>query len=353
MKKVILYIVVILILNFFVAAAIYAAEYEIRRLTDQQGIYPEINYNGQVVWQSNDGIYYYDGSIVRNIHHYGTLPKINNAGQIVWDIYDRFDPGHIYLFDGNDVTVFHSGIEPSINGQGDIVWEEDFSIMLYRSDMKNIVILSESSNYYDMNELGYVAWREGNSFKIYNRQNIETIYISDDNDESITHIQINDRNNIVYSLYKQGGVYLYDSQTKTIDELSPTGESPYINNNNKVIWVEGDGRLFMNDGTRTLHIADNPWLWQIADNDDVIWWEYNGGLYVYKLGNTTMISENGGYFDINSNGQIVWTPKSLGVYLATPIDIHNTNLNESSDTDEPNIANNDKDDTICFISIVL
>jgi len=244
---------------------------------------PQINNNGQVVWEGYDGtdweIFLYDGSTttqLTNNSYDDTHPQINDNGYVVWEGYDGTD-SEIFLYDGIDTIQItdnsYDDLDPQINNNGYVVWRDrhlyfggpDSEIYLY--DGSNTIQLTHNAfSDFDpqINNNGVVAW-VGNGLFLYDGTTItqltgEYSYGGED-------LQINDDGYLVWfadHAAEEGGVYMYNGAEiiRVIKNRGYENRDPDMNDMGHVVWIRepiegGPGKVMLFDGTRKVQLTNN------------------------------------------------------------------------------------------------
>lgn len=129
---------VLILTTFILSFAFSAPIYPTFQLTDNNyyDTVPQINCNGDVVWQGYDGsdseIFLYDrarGAFIQltDNNGYDAAPQINCNGDVVWQGYDGSD-FEVFLYDRATGTTlqltnnYYPDDSPQISDNGDVVW---------------------------------------------------------------------------------------------------------------------------------------------------------------------------------------------------------------------------------------
>jgi len=173
---------VLLLTAFIVSFAFSAPIYPTFQVTDNNyyDAVPQINDNGDVVWQGYDGsdyeIFLYDRATgltlqLTDNYYYDATPQINCNGDVVWRGYDGYSY-EIFLYDRTSgattklSNMDYSASSPQINCKGDVVWVGvdgyDYEIFLY--DKASGATLQLTDNYSpeaspQINDNGDVVWQ--------------------------------------------------------------------------------------------------------------------------------------------------------------------------------------------------
>ncbi|MFN8549058.1 MAG: hypothetical protein U0527_14095 [Candidatus Eisenbacteria bacterium] len=282
---------------------------------------PEVNDQGQVVWQGFDGqdweIFTREvaGGAVHQITNNTTddwHPKINASGRIVWD-----------RFDGQDYEIFSSSFEgtgvvqvtnnsatsgqprddvwPEINAAGRVVWfgHDGNDWEIFSADATGGAILNLSNNaiedeYPKINSSGRVVW----------------------------HAWQDNNNTEIWSANATGGIATRISNNSLPDWY------PEINALGRVVWMERDAtgdweiRAANADGSNQAAITDNDAHDQYPKIDDsgrVDWQGFDGHdweIYQWSGGTVYQVTDNESddrAVDLGLSGGAVWHGEDLTV----------------------------------------
>ena len=336
--------------------------------------YPQINDNGEVVWQGSDGlddeIFFYDGTSttqLTNDAHENLEPQINDAGWVVWQGCDGEDCPYglgdyeIFLHDGTNTTQLtdnaYYDYPPQINDNGWVVWQEsdgsDVEIFLYDgASTTQLTDNGQDDRSPQINDSGWVVWYGGvgTDFEIFLYDGASTIQLTN-NDYDDYYPQINDDGYVVWwggDLFGGEEIFLYDGATTTQLTNNAYGDyNPKINHNGWVVWQGCDGEnceiglgdyeIFLYDGASTIQLTNNDYYDaspQINDNGWVVWYGCDGSdcwagdgdweIFLYD-GTSTMQLTNNAYHDlepqISGDGHVVWyghDGSDYEIFLAGP-----------------------------------
>jgi hypothetical protein len=345
MKKHILAVLALgVILIFTRTSTSYAAIYATTQITDN--VYndgnPQINNNGQMVWQGNDGtdeeIFFYNGTTTIQLTDNTTndqLSRINNSGQVVWEMLGSSNY-EIFFYDGTTTIQLTDNLypdrAPQINNNGQVVWRgydgSDYEIFFY--DGTTTIQLTDNTTddlFPWINDSGQVVWSgsDGSDYEIFFYDGTTTIQLTNNTTDD-RHPRINNNGQMVW---RGGGIsnyeiFFYDGTT-TIQLTDNTTEDrfPHINNSGQVVWSGSDGsdlEIFFYDGMLTDNMKPDTRP-QINDSGQVVWMGYDGSDYEIFLydGTTTIRVTDNTYSDrldtgdmnnngqINDSGQVVWS----------------------------------------------
>lgn len=277
-------------------------------------LYPQINDNGNIVWQGYNGaswqIYHYNVTIgttnLSNNANNNYYPQINSNGDVVWQTDDGTDT-LLYLYiptTGEKIPIPNSygGYGAQINNQGKVVWRgEDGSntaIYLYDPLTTTTNQLPDSSSYSggnpQINGNGDVVWDSKNNA---------------------------DSNRVIY-FYKFSTNTTINLTTNAYDSLNPQ-----INEQGKVVWQGYDGlnwQIYLYDTsivTTSVNLSNNFYdnsIPQINNKGDIIWSRYgvSSEIYFYDatIGSINQIPDSSDSMDnlhqINDQGQVIWVDSS-------------------------------------------
>lgn len=265
--------------------------------------YPQINTNGQVVWEGRgieEKIFLYRDGVVSNLTNNGTqgwYPQINASGQVVWQASDGSD-WEIFLYrDGVVSKLTNNSIHdwyPKISDTGQVVWQgydlSKYDIFLYRDGVVSKLGTDGANNTRpQINASGQVVW-QGNK---------DTNY----------------------------GIFLF--QDGAVSQLGINGARPQINRSGQVVWQGHDGtdwEIFLyRDGVVTQLTTDDIQEYdpQINDSGHVVWRGWSGidyKIFLYQDGFVSQIWTDGftcwaDWYDwrpqINNSGQILWQARDV------------------------------------------
>jgi hypothetical protein len=365
-------IIITLLLSFLLILTLtsisYSEYYKTRLISS--GIFPQINNNGYIVWEKNDGsdneIFLYDGiGIIRitNNSYYDWTPKINNRGQIVWTVNEGiYSDSEIFFYDGTNIIKLtdnaYDDYSPQINNNGYVVWfgpdefgNHDLEIFLYDgTSVKNISNNDFADYGPEINDNGQVVWSgdDGNVY-LYDGTSVNKL----PNNAYAQNPQINNKGDVVWEGWDgtDWEIFLYDG-TKTIqitDNLLDD-QNPKINDSGYIVWERWDvvdyyytdTEILLYNGTDIIQITDNSYNDfdpEVNNKGHVVWawgpiqqeWPFLGtGISIYDGENITQLSDYSDMYSkpqINDNDYVVWKgvfPRRKGVgegvFLAVPTD---------------------------------
>ena len=345
MKK--LLTIPIFTLLFLSLVSTASAEWEITQLTNNSEYEgpPQNNDNGHIVWIGMGGgadveIFFFDGSITVQLTDNSGYddevfnPQLNNEGQVVWN-----DFSHIYYYDGISTKSFLVGIidliehSHRINNSGHTVWSVGNEIYYY--DGSAVTQLSDGySNWYpEINDNGHVVWSLG--FRSYGIDYYFVFYHDGISARALGPTstvapvpKINNSGHVVWSADggSDGGtdreIFYYNGTS--IIQLTTNNtfdSSPDINDNGKITWRGYDGtdyEIFYYDGNTIIQLTNNSkndGIPQINNSGHIVWSSpYGGGdtdseIFYYDGSAITQLTDNthsDAGPNINDNGQIVW-----------------------------------------------
>jgi hypothetical protein len=308
-----------------------------------------LNDTGQLVWQgwdgSHDQVFLWNGASVRQLSQ-GSQdnrhPQINHQGQVVWE-----GGGQIYLWDGASVQQLTTGvvqnITPQINDAGEVVWAGSGDIYFW--DAGNTRQLTHGDAQYStprINSSGQVVWVSN-----WNSGARRDVYLWDGSVTRQLAIpgilaqgpQLSDSGQVVWQGFQintqQTKIWLWDgAQVRQLTGVDETGSNDHINPTGKVVWTASNpsmfpwNRLYMWDGSSVHQIsgqqmpAGDP---QINAAGQVIWQRSDGSSHSLLLWDghssrpITPDRLTDGYqnFAIDERGQVAWIAAGQ-VYLYTP-----------------------------------
>jgi len=337
-KQILSYTVIIFCL---IITHVFAAEYNIIQIISNpySKFSLQINANEYILWQNWDGsdqeIFLYDGTTMTKLAENGYYPQLNNNGEVVWET-----DTEIFIYDGVSIAQItdnsYFDVEPQINDNSDIAWHggtEYWNTEIFFYDGTTTVQLTNNSysdgysqgGYSQINNNGYVVWPgfKGLDSEIFLYNGTTTIQLTDNSLNDFTP-KINDSGEVVWS--GEGGdfpdseIFFYNGTT--IIQLTDNSYNdlfPQINANGDVVWHTHDGsdnEIFLYNGTIN-QLTDNTYddsYPEISDNGAIVWkgahddsdWE----IFLYDGMTTTQLTDNS-YNDwgcqINASGNIVWT----------------------------------------------
>jgi hypothetical protein len=313
--------------------------------------YPQFNDNNQVVWRTftemnKDDIWLYD-SAFNNASAFNKLtmacggtgypvlgqkdknPQINANGDVVWQrgVNDNCDPLQqayyydIFLYDGNTSENISKNMDvndeyPQINDAGIVVWESGGQIYSYSEGVSEKI--SNNPGYTNsapqiINQCGLVVWQGCNNSDceifLY-KYGFGAINISNDPGHHDEFPQINERGQVVwvkdYSCgsglcsYEQGikglEVMLYDPFEKTLTNISNRNgddEDPQINDRGEVVWSgyhQGNWEIFKAAPKIDLTAVDDGWqlgvvytIFDLCESISDIFWSSQEAQIVEKV----------------------------------------------------------------------
>lgn len=320
-----------------------------------------MNNLGEIIWcqLNNDGLLdlclYKGGNInkLTTINTAGNVAKfnINNIGQVVWAEYDEQNFQYqIYLYTNNSIRMIsdpnYFSTYPSgsplyttwINNLGQVVWVEkvndNYRLCLYENETITRIVAGNAPIYQpQINDNGWIIWKthiiSGGQviYKICLYNKVDVIEVITTLSNYLYYIQINNKNQIVFTEdYHQIKLY-EEGTTKTIWESTAQIGFLHLNNSGAMVWCSaGQNIYYYHNGniTQLPTIGDN-WGCRINNKDQIVWKKRItiniGNIYYYANGFISKISNSDNSNDfakINDFGQVVWLSGG-NICLATPI----------------------------------
>lgn len=315
------------------------SEHTLFPLTDNQDpqshlfYYLQINNNNYAVWKKSNDCFLYEfgasGHTVQlSVHSFTSCrePQLNDNNYVVWFAQDpNFD---IILYDGNSTMNLTDDVVldsyPSINNNNYVVWlrEEGGYQQIFLYDGTTIVQLTDTpfyKRYPKISNNNQVVWRRsdgsGNYSVVLDGTEIPGSQISSE----IRGLQINDNGYVVWHCLgtnRRAFVYYGVNVTELIYNGSVDNRTPYINNNNQVVW-DADAEIILYDGTDMVPISNIPTHGQargprINDSDYVVWtgsnsvFLYDGTIAIELIENYHHPLLTLEYAHLNDNNYVFW-----------------------------------------------